>query len=180
MEAAYPYALYDQTNGELELDAIELRNQLRQFIEGYSLEPVKDYDSLIANLQRIEKEVKEQQQDAGNLPPTPVSPRMTPDLFAILEGRERFTTIHAPALVIMGDEDNPHPASEDDPKSRAEAVRQALEIRNKKRQVAAFERQVPSAHMVLISHATHYVFQSNEADVLREINTFIATLPSAN
>ncbi|HTF68590.1 MAG TPA: alpha/beta hydrolase [Edaphobacter sp.] len=180
MEAGYPYALYDQTNGELELDAIELRNQLRQFINGYALEPVKDYDNLIANLQRVEKEVKEQQQDTGKLPPTPVSPRMTPDLFAILEGRERFTTIHALALVIMGDEDNPHPASEDDPKSRAEAVRQALEIRNKKRQVAAFERQVPSAHMVLIPHATHYVFQSNEADVLREMNTFIATLPPAN
>jgi hypothetical protein len=59
-------------------DSIELRNQLRQFIEGYSLEPVKDYDSLIANLERVEKEVKEQQQDTGNLPPTPVSPRMTP------------------------------------------------------------------------------------------------------
>ena len=180
MEAAYPYALYDQTNGELELDAIELRNQLRQFIEGSELQPVKDYDSLISNLQRVEKEVKEKQQDTRNLSRTPVSPRMTLDLFAIMEGRERFITIDAPALVIMGDEDNPHPASEDDPKSRTEAVRQALEIRNKKRQIAAFERQVPSAHMVLIPHATHYVFQSNEADVLREISTFIATLPSAN
>jgi non-heme chloroperoxidase len=180
MEAAYPYALYDQTNGELELDAIELRNQLRQFIEGSELQPVKDYDSLISNLQRVEKEVKEKQQDTRNLSRTPVSPRMTLDLFAIMEGRERFITIDAPALVIMGDEDNLHPASEDDPKTRTEAVRQALEIRNKKRQIAAFERQVPSAHMVLIPHATHYVFQSNEADVLREISTFIATLPSAN
>ena len=67
MEAAYPYALYDQTNGELELDAIELRNQLRQFIEGSELQPVKDYDSLISNLQRVEKEVKEKQQDTRNL-----------------------------------------------------------------------------------------------------------------
>jgi non-heme chloroperoxidase len=67
MEAGYPYALYDQTNGELELDAIELRNQLRQFINGYALDPVKDYDNLIANLQRVEKEVKEQQQDTGKL-----------------------------------------------------------------------------------------------------------------
>jgi non-heme chloroperoxidase len=79
MEAGYPYALYDRANGELELDAIELRHQLRQFIEGYSLEPVKDYDSLVR-----------------------------------------------------------------------------------------------------ILNATHYVFRSNEADLLREIDTFIATLPSAN
>jgi non-heme chloroperoxidase len=102
---------------------------------------------------------------------------MTPDLFAIMEGRERFTTIHAPALVIFGSD--PNPVSGDDPQSRAEAVRQALMIRNKKRQVAAFEGQVPSAHMVLIPRATHYVFKSNQADVLREINTFIATLPPA-
>ena len=143
MEAGYPYALYDQANGELELDSIELRKQLRQFIEGYCMEPVKDYDSLIANLQRVEKEVKEQQQDTGNLPPTPVSARMTPDLFAIMEGRERFTTIHAPALVIFADEDNP--VSGDDPQSHAQAVRQAIMKRNKELQYAAFARQVPSA-----------------------------------
>jgi pimeloyl-ACP methyl ester carboxylesterase len=178
MEAGYPYALYDQANGELELDSIELRNQLRQFIDGYSMEPVKDYDSLIANLQRVEKEVKEQQQDTGNLPSTPMSPRMTPDLFAIMEGRESFITIHAPALVIFADGDNL--VSGDDPKSRAQAARQALMKRNKESQVAAFERQVPSAHVVRIQHATHYVFRSNEADVLREVNTFIAALPSAN
>ena len=177
LEAGYPYALYDQANGELELDAIELRKQLRQFTNGYAQEPVKDYYDLIANLERVEKEVKQQQQDTKNLPPTPVSPRMTPDLFAIMEGRERFTTIHVPALVIVASDPNPVPG--DDPQSRAEAARQTLMIRIKKQQVAAFERQVPSAHIVLIPHATHYVFQSDEADVLREINAFIATLPPA-
>ena len=180
MEAGYSYALYDQANGQLELDSIELRNQLRQFIEGYSMEPVKDYDSLIANLQLVEREVKEQQQDAGNLPPTPVSLRMTPDLFAIMEGRERFTTIHAPALVIFADGGNLGPVSGDDPQSRALTLRQALMKRNKEAQIAAFERQVPSAHVVRIPRATHYVFRSNEADVLREVSTFIATLPPPN
>ncbi len=178
MEAGYPYALYDQASGELELDSIELRNRLRQFIEGYSMEPVKDYDSLIANLQRVEKEVKEQQRDTENLPPTPVSARVTPDLFAIMEGRERFTTIHAPALVIFADGDNLVPVSGDDSESRAQAMRQALMKRNKELQIAAFERQVPSAHVVRIPHATHYIFRSNEADVLREINTFVASLPN--
>jgi len=139
---------------------------------------VEVYDNLIANLQRVEKEVKKKQQDTRNLSPTPVSSRMTPDLFAIMKGRERFITIRAPALVIMGDQDNPRPAPGDDPKSRADAVRQALMIRDKKQQVSAFEQQVPSAHVVMIPNATHYIFQSNEADVLREIYTFIATLDS--
>jgi len=167
LDAGYPYALY-RVNGELELDAIELRNQLRQFINGHAMEPVKDYDSLIANLERVEQEVKAQQQNTGSVPPTPVSPRMTPDLFAIMEGRERFTTIYAPALVIFADEDNP--VLGDDPQSRASAMRNALQRSNREQQIAAFKRQVPSAH----------VFHSNEADVLRETNAFIAALPTAN
>jgi pimeloyl-ACP methyl ester carboxylesterase len=97
-----------------------------------------------------------------------------------MEGRERFTTIHAPALVIFADGDNPDPVSGDDPQSRALTLRQALMKRNKEAQIAVFERQTPSAHVVRIPHATHYVFRSNEADVLREVNTFIATLPSLN
>jgi non-heme chloroperoxidase len=163
IEAGYPYALYDQANGELELDAIELRNQLHQFIEGYSLEPVKDYDGLIANLERVKREVKQQQQKTGKLLPSPVSPRMTPDLTAIMEGRERFTAIHAPALVIFADEDDPSPVSGDDPQARANALRKMLDNRNKEQQYAAFAQQVPLAQVVRIPHATHYVFQSNDS-----------------
>jgi non-heme chloroperoxidase len=61
LEAGYPYALYDQANGELELDAIELHKQLRQFTNGYAQEPVKDYNDLIANLERVEKAIKQHQ-----------------------------------------------------------------------------------------------------------------------
>jgi pimeloyl-ACP methyl ester carboxylesterase len=178
MDAGYPYALY-RAGGVLQLDAIALRDQLRQFITGYRMEPVKDYDGLIANLERVEKEIKEQQQDTQGLPPTPVSPRMTPELFAMMEAEERFPAIHAPALVIVADEDFAG-VSGDDSQSRANAVRQALQRRDKEQQVAAFAQQVPSAHVVRIPHANHYVFRSNEAEVLREINTFISALPLAN
>jgi pimeloyl-ACP methyl ester carboxylesterase len=147
---------------------------------GYAQEPVKDYTDLIANLQRVEKEIQQHQQDTKDLPATPVSPRMTPDLFAIMEGRERFTAIHVPALVIVADEDKPGPLSGDDVQPHSQAVRQALTKRTKELQVAAFERQVRSAHVVRIPNATHYVFKSNEADVIREIDAFIATLPSSH
>ena len=177
IEAGYPYALYDKADGELELDALELRRQLRQFTNGYAQEPVKDYEELIANLERVEKEVEQHQQNMKDLPPTPVSPRMTPDLFAIMEGRERFMTIQAPALVIFGTD--PSPVTGDDSQAHAQAMRQTLMMRDKKAQIAAWNRQVPSAHIVTIPHATHYVFQSNEADVLREMNDFMATLPPA-
>jgi hypothetical protein len=49
----------------------------------------------------------------------------------------------------------------------------------------AFETGLPSAKVVWIGHADHYIFRSNEADVIREIeadvireiNVFIAGLP---
>jgi non-heme chloroperoxidase len=43
-------------------------------------------------------------------------------------------------------------------------------------QAAAFEKGVPMAHVVRIPHANHYVFRSNEADVLREMNEFLSKL----
>jgi non-heme chloroperoxidase len=175
IEAGYPYALYDQLHGELELDAIELRKQLRPLINGYAFEAMKDYSGVVANLQRVEKEMQRHQQDTKDLPPSPVSPRMTPDLFAIMEGRERFITIHAPALVIFATD--PKPIPRDDLQSRTAEARQELLMRGKELQIEAFKRQVPSARLVLIPHGTHYVFQSNEAEVLREMNAFIAMLP---
>jgi alpha-beta hydrolase superfamily lysophospholipase len=44
-------------------------------------------------------------------------------------------------------------------------------------QAKAFETGLPSARVVRLPHANHDVFQSNEADVLREMNAFIASLP---
>ena len=42
--------------------------------------------------------------------------------------------------------------------------------------VKAFETGVPSARVVRIPHASHYIFQSNEADVLREMKAFLGSL----
>ena len=39
-----------------------------------------------------------------------------------------------------------------------------------------FQIGVPSARVVLLPHANHFVFISNEGDVLREMNTFLSSL----
>ncbi len=44
-------------------------------------------------------------------------------------------------------------------------------------QVEFFQRGLPSAHVVRLSHADHYVFESNQAEVLTEVDAFIVTLP---
>ena len=53
---------------------------------------------------------------------------------------------------------------------------EAIDQRNIENQARAFETQLPNAKVVRIPHANHYVFRVNEADVLREMNAFIAML----
>jgi hypothetical protein len=36
---------------------------------------------------------------------------------------------------------------------------------------------VPSARVVRLPHANHYIFLSNESDVIREMNAFLSGLP---
>ena len=43
-------------------------------------------------------------------------------------------------------------------------------------QANAFEAGLPSAHVVRLPNASHYVFKSNEADVIREMNAFLSKL----
>ena len=50
----------------------------------------------------------------------------------------------------------------------------ATEKRQPGTQVKAFEQGLPSARVVRLPGAEHYVFRSNEADVLREMNSFLA------
>lgn len=44
------------------------------------------------------------------------------------------------------------------------------------RQARAFENGVAGARVVRLANANHWVFQSNEADVLREIRGFVARI----
>ena len=43
-----------------------------------------------------------------------------------------------------------------------------------------FETDVRSARVVRLPLANHYVFFSNEADVLREMSAFLGSIPSQN
>jgi len=92
---------------------------------------------------------------------------------AILSGQQKYTGIRVPVLAIfafprdLGPYVNSHPA--------ALAAFQPSEIVSGA-QVNVFEAGVPSARVVRIAHASHYVFITNEADVLREMHAFIAGL----
>jgi len=94
----------------------------------------------------------------------------------ITKGLKKYAAIPAPALVIFA---NPHGQGtwvdrNTDPKihEAAEAYSSALMLLVD-RQAKAFENGVPSARMVNLPGAHHYVYLSNQADVLREMRSFL-------
>lgn len=103
-------------------------------------------------------------------PPAAGTP-LPPIIEAIMTGVQKYTKIAPPMLAIFA---VPADASQ----LADETRRVETETRNRKQaaQVKAFEGGLPAARVVRIPNANHYVFLSNEADVLREMNTFIAGL----
>ena len=92
----------------------------------------------------------------------------------ILEGGQKYTKIAVPILAIYAVPHDLGRQAAATPEGRA--AQAAMETAIVGAQVAAVERDLPSARVVRIPNADHYVFQSNEADVLREMNAFVAGL----
>jgi pimeloyl-ACP methyl ester carboxylesterase len=96
---------------------------------------------------------------------------LPPIIKAIMAGRQKYTRIPVPILAIYALPHDPGPAANARTRAEMESWDQKAEA-----QAKAFERGVPTARIVRIPHANHHVFQSNEADVLREMDAFIAGL----
>lgn len=99
----------------------------------------------------------------ANTPATPPNPNAQYGA-AINKGQRIFTDIKGPILAIAA---SPH----DYDKGRS-----PQEYEYETHQTEAFEKALPNARVVRLPYANHYVFRSNEADVVREMNAFIETL----
>jgi non-heme chloroperoxidase len=97
----------------------------------------------------------------------------------LLRGTRKYTDIPVPALIIFA---NPHGleawlAGNTDPAVRTAAVSYSSALTAlTERQEKAVENGVPAAHVITLPGAHHYVFLSNEADVLREMRAFLTGL----
>src|SRR5262245_29256248 len=93
----------------------------------------------------------------------------------VVAGELEYTDIRVPVLTILAIPHDLGSAFQSDPAARAAG--EASDVARTGAQADAFEKGVPSACVVRLPHASHYVFVSNEADVLREMNAFLARLP---
>jgi non-heme chloroperoxidase len=95
----------------------------------------------------------------------------------LMMGTKKYTNIPAPALVIFANphsqgiwvDDNADPSVRTAAKAYSTALVALTEMQEKE-----VENGMPTAHVITLPGANHYVFLSNEADVLREMRSFIA------
>jgi non-heme chloroperoxidase len=88
---------------------------------------------------------------------------------AMMEGGRQFTKIDVPALAIFA---SPHDIGAAEPDPEFERFDEA----QTERQAKAFERGVRGALVLRWPRASHYLFLTREADVIRELTRFLATL----
>ena len=96
----------------------------------------------------------------------------------ILARSERFSTIGVPALAVYASPHTLGPWSEDPSTDRA--VFDAFARFDKattERQASAFEQGVPGSRVIVLPDAHHYLFVTNETEVLAELRNFITQLP---
>ena len=97
----------------------------------------------------------------------------------LMTGAEKYTAIPVPALVIFA---NPHSQgawvdNNTDPsvQASAKAYSNALMALTEK-QEKAVKDGLPTARVITVPDANHYVYLSNEAEVLRDLGAFLADL----
>ena len=129
-------------------------------------------DALLVRLAAFEATLREWRKYLDAMPPLPTSvePTLTP-VQAILEGQQKFAAIRIPALAIYAIPKSLGLPFENNPAARNAS--DAAQVAFDGAQVEAFRKAVPSARIVVLPHANHFVFRSNEADVLREIHAFL-------
>jgi pimeloyl-ACP methyl ester carboxylesterase len=165
LDAGYAYAFYDRSVGDYNLDLADVERKLAQ-LDTRTSEPTALIQELLDTaLPAMERDLREAQKSLtaspGAWPPVPPITR------AITMGMQKYTSIPVPILAIYA---VPHAATGTDAAALAAEARDAARTGA---QADAFAAAMPSARVVRLAHADHYVFRSNEADVLREMNTFI-------
>lgn len=118
-------------------------------------------------------EVREQREV---LPDGRIGPVKPDKSAAVTAGFQKYTEIWVPVLVFfaMPQDLGPYVDAHSSPAQLA-AVAAYFSAINEP-QAKAFTA-LPNARVVRLPHALHWVYMSNEADVLREMNAFIGSLP---
>jgi non-heme chloroperoxidase len=174
LDAGNSYAFYDRARGNATLDALDVKEQLDELVTGPNAKDA--LAKLLVSLPQLDKELQDFEKEIAGLPSPPKGP--IPEfgpVQAVLSGEQRYTKVNIPVLAIFASPHNLGSLSQYTPATQAAMTKYDLETTT--RQIDAFEAGVPSAHVVRIPNANHYLYLSNEPDVFKEMNSFLDKLP---
>jgi non-heme chloroperoxidase len=181
LDAGYPYAFYNDhaTEGFGIFDVVQVRNELTKLLTPPS--PTRERKVVVqhlleVSLPRLEKDLATMQKDMQSTPDNPGPPDVPRVRIgaAIMRGTQIYGGVKVPVLAIFAVPHAMPPQPEDD--EAAQKARIAQDLARTGSQADAFEAGNPSARIVRLPNANHYVFRSNEEDVQREMNTFLSSL----
>jgi len=180
LEAGYPYAFYDRLRGDATIDSIELRKELEQLGPLFPGVLSSDQKALIqkmlqTTISQFVTDLQQQLKTAQVMPASMIPARMPTVDSAVMAGEQEYTDVRSTILAIFSVPHDLGPAFQND--STARAAAEAGDLDRTGAQADAFEKGIPFSRVVRLPHASHYVFLSNEADVLREMKAFLASLP---
>jgi pimeloyl-ACP methyl ester carboxylesterase len=171
LDAASGFAFYDPSHPPLEIEMNDIKKRIDE-IEAGGVDEQEKLRELETAVARFESILHQSNEDVKTMPPLP--PR-SPIQAALNFGMEKYTAIPVPVLAIFA---CPHDWSRffpNDPQRRT--ARLAADTARCTAQAEAFSHGVPSARVVRIANADHYVHRSNEAQVIDEMKKFLEGLP---
>lgn len=181
LDAANSYAYYNASasQGDPIVDAELLRAEIQDLVFPASPKDmrVKTEHLLTVSIPHYQRDLQESLKQFEGAPDTIPGPPITPDLMigvAIQRGVQRFEGVKCPVLAIFADPHSVGPAGAEDSSKLAQMI--AEDKLRVSEQADAFQAGNPQARVVRIPNADHFIFRSNETDVLREINAFMATI----
>lgn len=168
LDAATDFALDDPEHPLLTNEMNDIKRRIDE-IEAGGVDEKRKLLELESAVARFETVLHHDNAEIANLPPLP--PR-SPVGAALNFGTQKYTTIPVPVLAIYACPHNWDRLPDGDRKTALLADDKARCTR----WVDNFKRGVPSARIVVIPNADHYVYLSNGPRVVAEMDAFLANL----
>jgi pimeloyl-ACP methyl ester carboxylesterase len=171
LDAVASWSFYDPAHPQMEIEMNGIKKRIEE-IEAGGIDEQEKLRELEIAVAKFETVLHQNNEDVKTMPPLP--PR-SPTGAALNFGGEKYTSIPVPVLAILA---CPHDWSHffpNDPERRA--PRLAADTAACSARAEVFAHGVPTARVVRIPNADHYVYRSNEAQVTAEIKKFLSTLP---
>lgn len=168
LDAATGFAFYDPAHPLIATEMNDIKRRIDE-IEAGGVDEQKKLLELETAVAQFETVLHQNNAEVANMPPLP--PR-SPIGAALNFGMQKYTSIPVPTLAIYA---CPHNWDRLPDSARKTALIADDKARCT-RWADTFRHGVPTAHIVMIPNADHYVYLSNEAQVVAEMNAYLQKL----